>query len=115
VPADHPLRVRGVDLAALTEAQWIDAPALTSGPRSINGCAPSTIATTRFEGADVASLLHLVAAGHGIALLPSRVVDLVGGIRAVPVAKPALVHRTEVLSLKNAVPRLEPLIDALRS
>ena len=39
-------------------------------------------------------LLALVAAGHGLALLPERALS---GVAALPVVEPALVHRTEWL------------------
>jgi DNA-binding transcriptional LysR family regulator len=43
----------------------------------------------------VNGLLALVAAGHGLALLPERALD--GRVAALPVIQPLLVHRTEWL------------------
>ena len=52
-------------------------------------------AALTYEGSDVNGLLALVAAGHGLALLPERALD--GRVAALPVIHPALVHRTEWL------------------
>ena len=49
-------------------------------------------AALRYDGADVAGLLSLVAAGHGLALLPRRVVG-----DGLAVESPTLVHRTELV------------------
>ncbi|MFC4064170.1 LysR family transcriptional regulator [Actinoplanes subglobosus] len=92
VPGGHPLRARRtVDLADLAEAYWIDAPVvspLTNLP--VDGLR----AGLRYEGADVAVLLGLVEAGHGLAVLPASVA---GGV-----ALPRLVHRVELLTTPGA-------------
>lgn len=69
VPRGHPLAVRGsVDLADLTEAYWIDAPAVTPLSRlPVDGLR----AGLRYDGTDVTVLTGLIAAGHGLALLPT--------------------------------------------
>ncbi|MBE2318528.1 LysR family transcriptional regulator [Solirubrobacter sp. CPCC 204708] len=88
---------RGVRLEDLVDARWIDAPAI---------CAPladlASLARTEgfrpalhYDGADLAGLLALVAAGHGLALLPTRALH---GVAALPVIAPALTHRTEWLT-----------------
>ncbi|MCM3883582.1 LysR family transcriptional regulator [Frankia sp. R82] len=75
LPADHPLAGRpDVRLADLVDAAWIDAPEagcelvllrmLTSEQR--------LRARLRMNGPDVQGLLALVAAGHGLTLLPPR-------------------------------------------
>ena len=52
-------------------------------------------AALTYDGSDVRGLLALVAAGHGLALLPERALD---GVAALPVVGPKLVHRTERLT-----------------
>ncbi|BEL09070.1 LysR family transcriptional regulator [Actinoplanes sichuanensis] len=92
VPRDHPLTARRtVELADLTEAYWIDAPVVSpltnlpvDGPR----------AGLRYEGADVAVLIGLVEAGHGLTVLPASVAD------GVPL--PRMVHRVELLTTPGA-------------
>ncbi|MEU8656387.1 LysR family transcriptional regulator [Actinoplanes philippinensis] len=92
VPRDHPLTARRtVDLADLAEAYWIDAPVvspLTSLP--VDGLR----AGLRYEGADVAVLLGLVQAGHGLSVLPASTAE--------GVALPRLVHRVELLLTPGA-------------
>ena len=96
-------------------ALWIDAPSLTPGLSAIAGLALSERRPgITCSGVDVAALLELVAAGHGLALLPTRVCDTAAGVRAIAVTAPSLVHRSELLVLKNAVDRHRPFIDALR-
>lgn len=115
VPTDHPLRVAAVALDALIDAQWISAPALTAGVAAIAGLrAPVAPTAVTVSGADLATVLALVAAGHGLAMLPARVCSMVNGIRAIEVSSPVLVHRTELLVLKNATARHQQLIDAVR-
>ena len=101
VPRDHPLaRRRAVDLGDLADAHWIDAPGVTpyarlpvDGPR----CG------LRYDGADVTLLAGLVAAGHGLAVLPRPVADRHPGLAAVPIAVPRLVHRVELLRIPGQV------------
>jgi DNA-binding transcriptional LysR family regulator len=92
VPHDHPLTARRtVDLADLAEAYWIEAPVvspLTNLP--VDGLR----AGLRYEGADVAVLLGLVEAGHGLSVLPASVA---GGVPL-----PRLVHRVELLTAPGA-------------
>ncbi|WP_030983065.1 LysR family transcriptional regulator [Streptomyces sp. NRRL S-1813] len=54
-------------------------------------------ASLRYEGTDVRGLTALIAAGHGLALLPQREFDDLPGIHAVPLRTPRLVHRIEAL------------------
>ncbi|WP_433794180.1 LysR family transcriptional regulator [Actinoplanes sp. CA-252034] len=69
VPHDHPLTARRtVDLADLAEAYWIEAPVVSPlASLPVDGLR----AGLRYEGADVAVLLGLVEAGHGLAVLPA--------------------------------------------
>ncbi|MCX5213586.1 LysR family transcriptional regulator [Kitasatospora sp. NBC_00240] len=100
LPAGHPLAGRsGLDLADLADARWLDAPG-TAVPAErlraatgVDGFRPAT----RYLGTDLRGLFTLVAAGHGLALLPKAVLAGVPGVLAVPVREPRLVHRTELV------------------
>ena len=106
--ADHPLRGRrGIDLAVLADARWVVAPELAGrGP-----VVPASQAVC--DGADLPTLLALVAAGLGAALLPASIGPLPDGVVAVPLRSPALVHRTELLALRTVAARQRLLVDAL--
>jgi DNA-binding transcriptional LysR family regulator len=113
LPAGHPLaRRRGLRLEDLVDARWIDAPEVGAPLADLrdavgsDGVRPSM----RYEGTDTAGLLALVAAGHGLAVLPARVAKEPAGavlparvakepaaIVAVPLVSPRLTHRTELL------------------
>jgi DNA-binding transcriptional LysR family regulator len=119
VPDDHPLRGDSVDLVALVDAQWVGAPDLVRGLPELLRLPPSAAAargaaTFSFEGTDLMMLLELVAAGHGLALLPRRVCALVEGVRTLRVGHPSLVNRTELLVLRSAIERHRAIIAALR-
>jgi DNA-binding transcriptional LysR family regulator len=99
LPAGHPLADRaGLALAALADARWLDAPELAVPAPVLRDSASGGgwRAAVRYEGADCAGLLALVAAGHGIALLPA---DLAYGpeVTGVPLTSPRLVHRVELV------------------
>jgi DNA-binding transcriptional LysR family regulator len=100
VPRSHPLAGRAtVDLADLADAYWIDAPEVAPFDRlPVDGLR----AGLRYDGSDVAVFAGLVAAGHGLALLPSPVVASHPALTAVPVGTPRLVHRVEMLRLPAA-------------
>lgn len=109
LPEDHPLAGRAsLDLAMLADAPWVVAPGLPAG---IGGSGPSRVV---YDGNDLVTLLGLVAAGHGSALLPASAAVLAPGVNAVALGHPPLVHRTEVLRLRAAGPPARPLVDALR-
>ncbi|MER7703826.1 LysR family transcriptional regulator [Kitasatospora sp. NPDC097605] len=100
LPAGHPLAGRaGLALADLSAARWLDAPGLApTGARlraatAVDGYRPAA----RYLGTDVRGLLALVAAGHGLALLPAAVLAEAPGVAAVPVREPRLVHRVELV------------------
>lgn len=124
VPDDHPLRGDSIDLDALVDAQWVSAPDLVGGLAQLMhlpspppaafpaGGGPSN--TFAFDGIDVMTLLELVAAGHGLALLPRRACALVAGIRMLRVRRPTLVNRTELLVLRTAIGRHRAIIAALQ-
>lgn len=100
LPADHPLAGRpGLGLLDLADARWIDAPdagipleQLRVACRT-DGFRPGL----RYAGTDVAGLITLAAAGHGLAVLPHLVLASHPAVSAVPVTDPRLVHRTEIL------------------
>jgi DNA-binding transcriptional LysR family regulator len=103
VPADHPLAAgspaptaRTVRLEDLVDARWIDAPTVCAPLEELAAIARADgfRPALRYDGADVAGLLALVAAGHGLALLPRRVVT-----HGLALAEPTLTHRTELLRL----------------
>jgi DNA-binding transcriptional LysR family regulator len=106
--ADHPLRGRpSIDLDVLADAPWVVAPALAGrGP-----LAPVPHAV--YDGADLPTLLALVAAGLGAALLPALPGPLPDGVMAIPLRSPPLVHRTELLALRTATARQRLVIDGL--
>ena len=118
LPLDHPLHSRPeIDLAVLTDAPWIVAPGLsaTGGTHSLP-LAPSPLPpAVVYEGNDLPTLLALVSAGHGAALLPEPACARAEGIAAIPLRSPELVHRTELLTLRRGTRRLDRLVDALRS
>ncbi|MER7769989.1 LysR family transcriptional regulator [Kitasatospora sp. NPDC096140] len=100
LPAGHPLAGRaGLALADLSAARWLDAPDLTPpvarlrAVAGVDGFRPAT----RYRGTDLHGLLALVAAGHGLALLPEPVPAGVPGVGCAPIAAPRLVHRTELV------------------
>jgi DNA-binding transcriptional LysR family regulator len=111
MPRDHPLaerrRSRAVDgagpprdrpvrLEDLVDARWIDAPIVCAPLDELAAIARADgfRPALRYDGGDVGGLLALVAAGHGLALLPRRVVT-----HGLPLAEPPLIHRTELLRL----------------
>jgi DNA-binding transcriptional LysR family regulator len=105
---DHPLRGRpGVDLDMLADAPWVAAPVLAGrGP-----VVPAPHAV--YDGDDLPTLLALVAAGLGAALLPASAGPFPEGVAAVPLRSPRLVHRTELLALRTASARQRLVIDGL--
>jgi DNA-binding transcriptional LysR family regulator len=104
---DHPLaRRRSLDLDVLSDAPWVLHPAGTTG----TGMSPLA-----YEGTDLPTLLDLVAAGLGAALLPAPAALSAGGVASVPLRSPRLVHRTEILTLRTLSSGPRQLVDALRA
>lgn len=107
LPAGHPLAGRpGLRLAGLADAWWLDAPdtavplADLRAVTGTDGFRPSL----RYDGADLTMLGSLVAAQHGLAVLPRAAAAAMPGITAVPVTWPPLVHRTELLHIALSGP-----------
>jgi DNA-binding transcriptional LysR family regulator len=112
LPAGHPLGGRAtLDLDMLADAPWVIAPTLPGPGTAI----PTSGGSVVYEGNDLPTLLGLVAAGHGSALLPGSACAGAQGIVSVPLRNPPLVHRTEVLALRSAGAGPGRLIDALRA
>ncbi|SCG59976.1 DNA-binding transcriptional regulator, LysR family [Micromonospora echinaurantiaca] len=100
LPRTHPLAARrALGLADLALARWVDAPEVAAPLtqlRAVTG-ADGFRAAVRYLGADVAGLLAVVAAGHGLAVLPAGVVRAHADLVGVALAEPRLVHRVELL------------------
>src|SRR3954471_13173149 len=96
-PADHPLAGHAIQMEVLVDARWIDAPGICAPLSELASLARAEgfRPALTYEGSDVAGLLALVGAGHGLALLPERAL---AGVAGLPVIQPRLVHRTEWLS-----------------
>lgn len=100
LPAGHPLARRpALRLDDLLDAHWIDAPEVTAPLADLRAATGSDGFRPwfRYQGADVRWLLALVAAGHGLAVLPRSAAEGVSGVVPVPLSSPRLVHRTELL------------------
>lgn len=108
LPADHPLRgFAGIDLDMLADAPWVVVPALAGrGPLL-------PVPHAAYDGGDLPTLLALVGAGLGAALLPASVAPLPDGVVAIALRNPPLVHRTELLALRTADPRQQLVTEAL--
>ncbi|WP_406006157.1 LysR family transcriptional regulator [Streptomyces sp. NBC_00637] len=116
LPAAHPLaRPDGLSLGDLADARWLDAPdAGLPLPqlRAANG-GHGFRPALRYDGTDVRALTALVAAGHGLTLLPRSVAAGLPGTAAVPVTAPRVVHRTELVYAGTPSGAARTLVDAL--
>lgn len=112
--AGHPLARRPhLALDSLVDAPWVVAPALveqrTTGRRqSVPWRGPML-----YEGTDLGTLLELVGAGLGAALLPAWACAGHGRVVGVPLAQPHLVYRTELLALRTTASSGNPVVEAL--
>lgn len=96
LPVGHPLAGRsGLRLADIVDARWIDAPDAAIGLAQLRAASGSDAfrVALRYDGVDVRGLLMLIAAGRGIAILPSTV----AGDAGVELVAPRLVHRIELV------------------
>ena len=107
--AGHPLERRStLDLEVLTDAPWVSiggALALESRP----GIQP------QYAGSDLPTILSLVAAGLGVALVPASAAWRMDGVTLVPLGRPAMVHRTELLALRATSAGQELVVDGFRA
>lgn len=113
--AGHPLAGNPeLALEALLDAPWVVAPALV-GPGAAQRHQPVPWREPMvYDGADVGTLLELVGAGLGAALLPGWACDddrVVG----IPISRPRLVHRTELLTLRSVAAGQNPVVHAVLS
>jgi DNA-binding transcriptional LysR family regulator len=100
LPRDHPLaRVGTVGLDGLGAARWVDAPGVLVPLEELRAATGVEGFDTglRCEGGDLATVLALVAAGHGLALVPAGAVAGAPGVVGVPLGRARLVHRTELV------------------
>jgi len=112
LPVGHPLARRtSIDLDVLADAPWVITPGLPGSGAPVPGATGSVV----YDGNDLPTLLGLVAGGHGSALLPTSACAGAPGIVAVPLGRPTLVHRTEVLALRGATGATRRMIGALRA
>jgi DNA-binding transcriptional LysR family regulator len=84
-----------LSLGDLADARWIDAPDLAPLAALRATGADALRPAFTYNGADLHTLLTLIEAGHGLAVLPRSAVGQ--ELAAVPLTKPRLVHRTELL------------------
>jgi DNA-binding transcriptional LysR family regulator len=99
LPAGHPLAAGAtLRLPDLADARWIAADKVAPPLQEIrrhagtDGFRPAF----RHDGTDTMTLISLAAAGHGLTLLPERVLRA-RGVTSVRVALPRLSHRVELL------------------
>lgn len=116
LPIGHPLARRaGVRLADLADARWIDSPDVGAPLPDLRAAAETDglRAAMHYDGTDTATLIALVAAGHGLTVLPAPLAA--DGVSAVPLISPRLVHRTELLHSRLAGSATTALAAALTS
>ncbi|MCU1359643.1 MAG: LysR family transcriptional regulator, partial [Ilumatobacteraceae bacterium] len=117
MPADHPFATqRSVAWSSVADAHWVEAPALMPhlGPGAAD-LLQRRKARARYEGSDPSVLGSLVAAGHGLALVPSSWNAGSSGAVAVALSEPALVHRVEMMVLRQRADEWNRLVSLVRS
>jgi DNA-binding transcriptional LysR family regulator len=108
LPPGHPLAARTtLRLQDLADARWIEAENVAPPLAEIRRHAATEgfRAAFRYTGTDTTTLLNLAAAGHGLTLLPEKVLGA-AGITAVSITQPRVSHRVELLhaALPNGSP-----------
>ncbi|MEV1177051.1 LysR family transcriptional regulator substrate-binding protein, partial [Nonomuraea sp. NPDC049784] len=101
LPADHPLAGRAaLRLADLVDARWLQTP-LCPLARLRDLVGEGFPVGLDYRGDDVHTVVNLVAAGHGLTLLPASALPARSPHSApacgVSLASPRLVHRVELL------------------
>ncbi|MFK4087780.1 LysR family transcriptional regulator [Kribbella sp. NPDC020789] len=103
---DHPLAARRrIALLDLVDARWIDAPDVAAPLAALRAATDSDgfRPALTYTGTDITALTDLVAAGHGLAILPTSLTralgvrEHAGGVVAVRLAAPRLQHRIDLL------------------
>ncbi|MEO3747570.1 LysR family transcriptional regulator [Plantactinospora sp. B5E13] len=116
LPDGHPLAGRAeLRLDDLLDARWIDAPDVAAPLSELGAAARSDSprSTICYDGTDLRNLLVLVAAGHGLAVLPGSAVPGLAGVCMVPLTAPRLVHRTELLRAAAEAPAVGAFVSIL--
>ncbi|HTW07159.1 MAG TPA: LysR family transcriptional regulator [Acidimicrobiales bacterium] len=110
----HPLaNSRQLALESLADAPWVVAPGLVDQGAARRHHPAPWREPVLYEGADLATLLELVGAGLGAALLPAWACAADSRVIGVPLGSPHLVHRTELLTLRPG--ETNPLVEAVLS
>jgi DNA-binding transcriptional LysR family regulator len=115
VPASHPLAGKVIELAELADAPWIETPVTASQLDQLAEIArvPGFRAQLRFDGDDFRTVLNLVAAGLGVALLPTLVLaDLPVGaatcrLQDAPLLRRIHVDRPDTVRASRSVTAME--------
>jgi DNA-binding transcriptional LysR family regulator len=109
LPAGHPLERRlTIDLEVLIDAPWV-----SIGGAHALGTRPGV--QPQYTGSDLPTILSLVGAGLGVALIPAAVPWRMDGVSLVPLGRPAMVHRTELLALRTTSAGQELVVDGFRA
>ena len=117
LPADHPLAARrALRLQDLADARWIAADNVAPSLEEISRHAGTAgfRPAFRYTGTDVMTLLNLATTGHGLTLLPEKVLSTSGtllpekvlSVTGVQIAQPRLSHRVELIHA--ALPKDSP-------
>ncbi|TDU88335.1 DNA-binding transcriptional LysR family regulator [Kribbella voronezhensis] len=117
LPVQHPLAGRQrLTLDELVDARWIDAPDTAAALSELRSATESDgiRSSIGYAGTDVLTLLSLVAAGHGLAVLPASVPHIVDAVVTVALSRPRLVHRVELLHGHADLPTATALATVLR-
>ncbi|WP_350278318.1 LysR family transcriptional regulator [Kribbella sp. HUAS MG21] len=113
--ASHPASTvrSGLSLSDLVDARWIDAPDLAAPLTALRTAAGSDALRPAFTytGTDLHTLLTLIEAGHGLAVLPHSAIP--PNLAAIPLTTPRLIHRTELLHAHLPTPAAKALAEAL--
>jgi DNA-binding transcriptional LysR family regulator len=113
---DHPLGCHArLSLDSLADAPWVSAPALVDQRVVERRRHAPWRESLRYDGGDLATLLELVGAGLGAALLPAWCCGGHPAVVGIPLGEPRLVHRTELVTLRTAEAASNPVARELRA
>ncbi|WP_370092360.1 LysR family transcriptional regulator [Streptacidiphilus sp. MAP12-20] len=115
LPQEHPLAARhSLRIAALSDSLWLDAPEAAvplADLRAATGSDAFT-PTLTLTGSDLRSVTACVAAGLGLAVVPTGTL-LPPDVIAVPVTDPGLLHRTEAVWAGALTGAAKTFVDAV--